>query len=63
MKPLPERVHDALQAFPHWSRAELRILPTIESNVIEYLADGTGSLFTRMLCEGYVIPAVFEVQP
>jgi hypothetical protein len=52
---LPEQVSELLSAYP-WSRAERRILPSIENQVIAYLSDGEGNTFIRQLCERYVLP-------
>jgi hypothetical protein len=53
---LPDRVHSILINYPGWSRAERRILPSIEDDVIRYLADGEGNVFIAEFCTRVVIP-------
>jgi hypothetical protein len=53
---LPDRVHSILINYPGWSRAERRILPSIEDDVIRYLAAGEGNVFIAEFCTRVVIP-------
>lgn len=58
---LPEQVH-AIIAGSEWSRAERRMLPQIEDEVITYLADGEGNRFIAQYCEYRVIPMLRAVR-
>lgn len=60
MPTLPERVHAIVQA-SEWSRAERRILPAIESEVIAHLADGVGNPFIAEYCRRIVLPALGSI--
>lgn len=51
---LPDHVATIVDTYPHWSRAERRILPSITDQVIDYLSDGEGNTFIRNFCERYV---------
>lgn len=56
---LPEQVHRIITT-SEWSRAERRILPLIEDEVLRYLADGEGNQFIAEYCRRVVMPRLAE---
>jgi len=55
---LPDRARDIVANYPGWSHAERRILPSIQDDVIRYLADGEGNAFIAEFCARVVMPAL-----
>jgi hypothetical protein len=51
---LAERIQEAIRCYPDWSRAELRRLPDLETEILDHVRNGTGNTFVASWCKRHL---------